>query len=235
MPRFADWSSNQNRAYNHLRDDAQQPIVEEKHIQNLADLFVRHNAHKLLGIHLIHGHFKIPHGTVLLGFNFEQPRGRWAKVTPIEQIDLSTVHGHIFVVGEDGLCAYEYQESPLPDLSSVGRGFLDDLVGYLTEHCITGLIGLQVLGECNDQSMSELILDQGTVMLGSSAVKGCVSTRIIGWKFEMVDGNPRVCQSNERHAEMTSGNHKVSNAGKPLPKLDNVDDLKSALLEAGVL
>jgi hypothetical protein len=172
---------------------------------------------------------------VLLGSNFEQPKGRWSKVTPIEQIDPSMVHGHIFVVGEDGLCAYEYQESPLPDLSSVDGGFLDDFVSYLTEHCITGLIGLQVLGECNDQSMSELILDEGTVMLGSTVVKGCRSTRITGWKFEMVDGNPRVCQANERHAEMTSGNHKVFNAGKPLPKLDNVDDLKSALTEAGVL
>lgn len=51
----------------------------------------------------------------------------------------------------------------------------------------------------------------------------------------MVDGNPRVCQSNERHAKITSGNHKVFNARKPLLKLDNVDDLKSALLKAGVL
>ncbi|KAH6982480.1 hypothetical protein EDB80DRAFT_736869 [Ilyonectria destructans] len=143
------------RLYNDLRDDAQQPVVEEKHIQNLASLFVQHNAHKLLGIHLIHGHFKIPDDTVLLGSNFEEPRGRWAKVTPIEEIDRSTVHGHIFGVGEDGLCAYEYQESPLPDFSSVGRGFLIDFVDYLTKHCITGLIGLQVLGECNNQSMSD--------------------------------------------------------------------------------
>ncbi|KAG5794645.1 hypothetical protein H9Q69_006316 [Fusarium xylarioides] len=180
----------------------------------------------------IHGHFEIPVGTVL---HFEEPRGRWAKTTPIEQIDRSAVHGHIFVVSEDGLCAFEYQESPLSYLSSVGSGFLGDFVDYLTKHYITGLIGLQVLGECNDQSMPEVILDQWTGMLDSSVVKGCVSTRITGWGFDMVDGNPRVRQSNERHAEMTSGNHKVFNAGKPLPKLDNVDDLKSTLTEAGVL
>ncbi|PNY29786.1 Serine/threonine-protein kinase SRPK [Tolypocladium capitatum] len=97
----------------------------------------------LLGIHLIHGHCKIAEVTVLLGSYFEEPRGCWAKATPIEQIGRLTVHGHIFAVGNDGPCAYEYQESPLPDLSGVGRGFLEDFVDYL-EHCITGLIGLQL-------------------------------------------------------------------------------------------
>lgn len=46
-------------------------------------------------------------------------------------------------------------------------------------------------------------------------------------------GDPRVCQSNETHSKMTSGNHNVFNAGKPLPKLDNVDAPKSAPTEAG--
>ncbi|KJZ75907.1 hypothetical protein HIM_04731 [Hirsutella minnesotensis 3608] len=157
-----------------------------------------------------------------------------ARVTPIE-IDYSLVHGHVFAVDTDGLCAYEYQESPLPDLSNIDSSFLDDFINYLSCHNITDLIGLQVLGQCNDQSMSELILDHGTVMVDSAVVKGCVPTRITGWKFEVVDGNPRVCQSNEKHAQVKSGNHKVFNAGKPLPKLENVDDLKSFLIEAGVL
>jgi hypothetical protein len=34
---------------------------------------------------------------------------------------------------------------------------------------------------------------------------------------------------------MTSGSHKVFNAGKPEPILDNVDELKKALADVGVL
>lgn len=34
---------------------------------------------------------------------------------------------------------------------------------------------------------------------------------------------------------MTTGNHKVFNTGKPHPKLENVNDLKAAPIEAGVL
>jgi hypothetical protein len=72
-------------------------------------------------------------------------------------------------------------------------------------------------------------------MLASSAVNNTTPTRITGWKFESVNGKPRVCSANETHAQMTSGNHKVFNAGKPLPTLENAEDLKDALVLAGVL
>lgn len=81
----------------------------------------------------------------------------------------------------------------------------------------------------------ELILDQGTVMLDAAVVRNCSPTRITGWRFEVRDGQPRVCQANETHSEMTSGNHKVFNAGKPHPKLTDSEDLKKALLDVGVL
>ncbi|KYK53953.1 hypothetical protein DCS_05902 [Drechmeria coniospora] len=214
----------------------EQPPVDGEHIQNLATIFVRHNAQNALGIHLIHGHFSIPENTVLLGTNFEGPKGRWAKVTGIEYVDPASVHGHIFVLSDDGLCAYEYQEGPLPDVSVVGRGFLREFVNYLVANHLTELIGLQVLSDCGgNQSMYELILNEGTVMLQEDAVKNCEPTRVTGWKFEAGPSGPRACQSNETHSTMTSGNHKVFNAGKPLPKLKNVDDLKAALAVAGVI
>ncbi|KAJ5291518.1 hypothetical protein N7478_000769 [Penicillium angulare] len=220
--------------YNTLLDDSDQPPVADECITDLAEIFVRHNAEKVLGIHLIHGHFKIPKSTVMLGTNFESPPLRWTKVTDIDNIDPSCVHGHIFALTKDGLCAYELQDGPLPDLSGVGPRFLDEFIIYIVKNDLTSLIGLQVLG-CGNYSMSELILDKGTVMLESTYVKNTVPTRITGWKFEATDGRPRVCSASETHAVMTSGNHKVFNAGKPLPKLENVDDLKAALATAGIL
>ncbi|KAE8348271.1 hypothetical protein BDV28DRAFT_161496 [Aspergillus coremiiformis] len=206
--------------YNTLLDDSDQPPVADEHITNLVEIFVRHNAQNVLGIHLIHGHFRIPESTT--------------KVTDIDKIDHSRVHGHIYALTKDGLCAYELQDGPLPDLSGVGPGFLDEFIDYIVKNNLASLIGLQVLG-CLDDSMSELILDQGTVMLETTYVKNTVPTRITGWKFEATDGRPRVCSANETHAVMTSGNHKVFNAGKPLPKLETVDDLKDSLAIAGVL
>lgn len=83
--------------------------------------------------------------------------------------------------------------------------------------------------------MWELILDQGTVMLDEAAVRGYSPTQITSWKFEVIDGQPRVCQSNETHAEKTSGNHQVFNAGKPQPNLSDVNDLKKALVDVDLL
>lgn len=73
--------------------------------------------------------------------------------------------------------------------------------------------------------MSELILDDGTVMIQTDAVKGCRPSRVTGWHFEHGPKGPRACQENETHSAMEGGNHKVFNASKPLPKLDNADDL----------
>ncbi|KAM0271145.1 hypothetical protein ACHAQH_009177 [Verticillium albo-atrum] len=215
------WIDLQETTYNGLKSDEAQPPVADEHIQDLAALFVRHRAEKVLGIHLIHGHFQIPEGTT----------------ADIKKLEWSSVHGHIFVLTNGGLRAYEFQDGPLPDLSNVGQGFLAEFSRYITANNLAGLIGLQVLGggPCSHLSMFELVLDQGTIMLDSSIVKSCRPTRVTGWTFELSDGMPRVCQSNETHAEMSSGNHKVFNAGKPLPKLENVDDIKAALIEAGVM
>lgn len=157
----------------------------------------------------IHGHFKIPKNTVMLGSNFESPSLRWTKITDIDKIDPSGVHGHIFAQLRTGC-------------------------DYIVKKNLTGLIGLQVLG-CDDGSMSELILDQGTIMLESTFVKNTAPTRIIGWKFEVAGGSPYVCSVNETHAVMTSGNHKIFNIRKPLPNLENIDDLKAALAMVGVI
>ncbi|KAF3480213.1 uncharacterized protein GIQ15_05560 [Arthroderma uncinatum] len=220
--------------YNTLLDDSEQPPIADKHIANLAEIFVRNDAEKVFGIHLIHGHFKIPQGTVILGTNFKDPSLRWARVTSIDKVDPLRVHGHIFALTKDGLCAYELQDGPLPDLSGVRPQFLDSFINYLVKNDLTSVIGLQVLG-CSNCSMSELILDQGTVMLDSSCVKNPVLSRITGWKFEEVGGIPRACKPKELHLKNVDGAHQVYRRGEPIPKLENIDDLKAALSEAGVI
>lgn len=153
----------------------------------------------------------------------------------IGAVDLGIVHGHIFVLTSDGFIAYEYQDGPMPDLSSVGKEFFTDFIDYLITNDLTNLLGLQVLIDGMDQTMWELILDQGTVMLDAAVVRGCSPTLITGWRFEARDGQPRVCQANEAHCEMVDRTHKVFNVGKPQPKLSDVDDLKKALVDVGIL
>lgn len=112
--------------------------------------------------------------------------------------------------------------------------FFDEFIDYIVKKNLTGLIGLQVLG-CDDGSMSELILDQGTVLLESTFVKNTAPTRITGWKFEAAGGSRVFALQMKPMPVMTSGNHKIFNIGKPLPNLENIDDLKAALAMVRVI
>lgn len=219
--------------YNTLPDDSQQPKILESHIDNLAALFVRNCADGLLGIHLVHAHFSIPKNTAILGANYNEPYCRWARTTTIQTMDLSNVHGHIFVLTDHGFHPYEYQAGPAPDLSGVNSAFLPELTDYLNTNNLSALVGLQIIDQ-NTAHMLELILPQGTVMLDVSNLNGCVPTRRTGWKFEVENGEPRVCQANETHGR-TATTHEIYNKGDPHPRLEDFQDLKNALGEAGIM
>ncbi|KAK8925044.1 hypothetical protein H634G_05658 [Metarhizium anisopliae BRIP 53293] len=219
--------------YNNLPDDAKQPEIQEYHILDLAALFVRNRAHNIFGIHLVHAHFTIPTRTVLLGANYDRPRCRWARTTPIPDMDLSDIHGHIFVLRDNGFRPYEYQTGPAPDLSQIDDMFLHDLSDYLYANNLSSFIGLQIVDE-NPANMLELILPQATVMLCASDLNGCISTRQTGWRFETELGQPRVCQANESHGQRAT-THEIYNKGDAHPRMETYEDLKDALLKIGII
>jgi hypothetical protein len=82
--------------------------------------------------------------------------------------------------------------------------------------------------------MLELILLLATVMLDAADLNECVSIRQTGWKFEAKSGKPRVCKSNKSHSQHAN-RHDVFNKGVPYPKLETFQDVKNALVEAGIL
>ncbi|KAK0710196.1 hypothetical protein B0T26DRAFT_743341 [Lasiosphaeria miniovina] len=177
------------------------------HISELATLFVRHNAHTVLGIHLIHGHFAIPEQTVLLGTN----------ATSIPSIDLDNIHGHIFILTKKGFYPYEYQVGVMPDLSQVSSTFLVELAGFLSTNGLEVIVGLQVLDE-SSYGVLKLVLGQGTT----------------SWRFEVENSEPRVCSQYESHGQTSTG-HEVYNKGSPHPKLGTFQDLKDLLTDAGIV
>lgn len=219
--------------YNELPDDSRQPELLESHIRDLAALFVRNHAQGIFGIHLAHAHFAIPKNNVLLGYNHDRPRCRWAKATTFQTVDLSNVHGHIFVLTDHGFHPYEYQIGPEPDLSQVSSNFLPELAQFLRTNSLTGLVGLQVL-DSHPTQMFELVLPQGTIMVDAAHLNGCVPTRQTGWKFGFENGEPRVCKENETHARHSNG-HDVFNAGAPHPRFETFQDVKHALEEQKIL
>jgi len=216
-----------------LPDDSHQPEILESHIHNLATIFVRNRADGVLGIHLAHAHFSAPENTTLLGVNYDNPYCRWARPTAIRTVDLDNIHGHIFVLTNHGFHPYEYQTGPRPDLSGVSSTFLLELANYLNANDLSTLVGLPVIDQ-KPTNMLEFVLPLATIMLDVSDLDGGAPTRQTGWKFEVGNGDPRTCKSNETHGRHADG-HDVYNAGAPYPKLETFQDVKNALVEAGIL
>lgn len=82
--------------------------------------------------------------------------------------------------------------------------------------------------------MLELILPLATIMLDVLNLNRCVLTRQTGWKFEVENGEPCVCKSNKTHGQHAN-RHNIYNEGAPHPKLETFQDVKNALVEAGIL
>lgn len=86
------------------------------------------------------------------GSNLEDSCGRWTKLTEIDAVDLSTVHGHILVITSAGFITYEYRNGPMPDLSSISKEFFIDFAENFVTNRLANLLGLQGLIENMDQT-----------------------------------------------------------------------------------
>ena len=86
-------------SYNSLPHPKEQPEVSDDMLKALGELFVRHGVHDIFGIHLLHGHFAAPEGTMLFGVQFQMSgasQACWTKPVPAAELATESIHGHVF-------------------------------------------------------------------------------------------------------------------------------------------
>lgn len=216
--------------YNCLLDDEDQATTKEHHLNKLAQLFVDYNAQKIFGLHLIHGHFRIPPNTVMLGTIFE---GRlsccWTKPSPFEAILSKPVHGHIYTFSPDHhLLPYEYRDGDVPKgVTDIDQAFFWELSEYLSSNKLAELLGLEVFDDTwsPQPQMSEIVLaGQGTVMVKGEDVENAEPYKVTGWCFAQDENGIVSVKGQETHAAV-NGEHKIFRDTKPLSNIDAVLDL----------
>ena len=221
-----------------LRSPCEQPDISPHHLQLLAQLFIRYKAQNTFGVHLIHGHFKIPHGTIMLGSTFRRElSGYWTKPTLYETTLANSVHGHIYTLSSDTrLIAYEYREGGAPkNVDEIDTGFFHELSKYLIPNKLVGLLGLEVLEDTSSPQsrMLEFVLaGQGTVMVKEEETMHTDIYRVTGWSFVQDKDGIISVKGNETHASTPSGGHQVFTDGKPLR---NIDTVMSLFLQEGII
>lgn len=230
--------TNSKCRYNGLIEDHEQPDVPSHHLDMLARLFLRYNVETIFGLHLVHGHFRIPSDTVMLGSTFRgKSSGYWTTPIPCEEMLATDVHGHIYTISaQNHLLAYEYRGGAPPDnVDKIDPAFFDEFTNYLTSNKLGGILGLQVLenGLDSQSQMLEFVLaDQGTIMLKEDDATGACIYRTTGWSFvRSADGTVSM-KGNETHASKPGGPHKRFTDGK---LLKDVDAVLSLLQEDGII
>ncbi|KAJ9130463.1 hypothetical protein NKR23_g12191 [Pleurostoma richardsiae] len=224
--------------YNSLPHPEEQPGVSDDWLKSLGELFVRHGVQDMFGIHLLHGHFTAPQGTVLFGTQF-QVSGRsqacWTKPVPVADLATELIHGHVFRLQPDGsFIPYEFHAGDADSkAANTGPAFFQELADFLRCNGLADLIALQVLDSSRDKTNMELqVGPQGTVMMDEKDLIGFSPPRITtGWSFKVGDDGVISCKGNDVYSAKKN-THQVFQDSKPLP---TVEALKEALREEGII
>ncbi|KAM3518328.1 hypothetical protein MY4038_010124 [Beauveria bassiana] len=206
--------------YNSLPDDKNQPEISVFHLNNIKELIVKYGVQEKLGIHLVHGHLQIDHGSVMHGTPMTNIRGCWSRPTAISNLDVSNIHGHIFAISPNGhFQAYEYRNGAPPNIEVHDEAFIAALCNYLREHQLESLIGLQVLNEDKNRELQEFVLgdNNGVVMLDAADTNITDSYRVTGYAVHVDESDAKVLKGGEKHAPTVKQTHQVFTDGKPLP------------------
>ncbi|KAI1774176.1 hypothetical protein F4818DRAFT_442335 [Hypoxylon cercidicola] len=202
------------KLYNTLPYGGDQRQVPEAHLQEILQLILTNGVKDKFGVHLIHGHLQIGKGEVMFGkaLTNANARGIWTRPTSITELDLSNIHGHIFVLSSDcRFTAYEYREGPPPAMNSNDNIFIAQFAKFLQKHGLTDLLGLQVLAGYRAKMQEFDLSGSGPEGWSTEADK---TTGIIELK------------GNDVHAPMQNGNHRLFQDSKLTDEESRLNVLK---------
>ncbi|KAK8076294.1 hypothetical protein PG994_003566 [Apiospora phragmitis] len=143
-----------------IPSDSQEPDVEHGTLRALAEIFVRHGAHKAYGLHLRKKEYVLD------------------QTYPGLEID-DNIHGHVYQLTDGAFIPCEYWRGRLDSrFYEVSNALFEESDVYLTVHKLAGLLGLEALDRPQDPNCGEFVLDlHGTAMLEKEDIAGGSSYR----------------------------------------------------------
>lgn len=198
-------------------------------------MFVGHDVHDNLGVHLVDGHVGLAADMVMVGTNIADLSACWNKPTKMADVDLTNIQGHIFkLVNNERFVAYEFQEGAVNNLSSCSADFFVEFTRYLLAEGLQDIIGLQIRGGSVDDMVEFDLTNHGTVMMKEQDAQHGAIFFTTGWVFHCHDGIVSY-KGNESHAATTKGTHQVFTDGKIGPIGLDIACLRSILKDNDII
>jgi len=197
----------------HIRDVANAPEDHANDLKDLRQLLDKHKVPKDVSIRLIHKHFDIKDGEVMIFDKVTIPGHGIAQIMkPIVPGSTHQLHGlHYFVNDQGSLQAYEYSCHVAPDMANF-EPFLTEFCAVVSKRNLRFKFGLRIKAEDELDNVGwtefEFHEKRGTIMLqdGMPMPEGdsdlTVSTE---WKKLIGDVWPRDCKHTKtcRHGPTT--------------------------------
>lgn len=183
----------------------------------------------------------VPEGQILLGRSIAEPLGYWTRPTPIREVDLQNIHGHIFSVyscAAEGkmknthLFPSEFREGPPVSVGDIDDEFFKEFVDCLSTNGLENTFGLEMI-QAQAGKMIEFSFDIGSLLLKEEEVReeirGKAMLQDTGWAITVKDGN--VLKTGETRCwAYTTGHVPVTDS-----KVRRVSDVVKFLRDGGML
>jgi hypothetical protein len=172
---FPDHSIISSADYNnlpHIADASQVPIDHSVDLQELRSLLVKHNVPNHVCIRLVHKHFDVNPGEIMMIKSLDIPnRGHLSVLRPQEAAANAATYGIHYMVDNDGqLRPYEYSTSPVPDLSPL-KSFLAEFCQAVLQRGLQKKLGLKFSSDMGPGKVGwtefEFPNDRSTMMIPS--------------------------------------------------------------------
>ncbi len=143
-----DFNENQAQLFDRVSRDT---------LVTLGEIFIKHGVASNFGVHLLHHHFPIPDGTIML-YNYDDFDMEICSITPLDQVSGMRVRGRNFRVNETGrFVAYEYD---IGDEFRPSHEFLVELSDHIIKNDLQDFLSLEYdPTPWDDRQRSEYIIN----------------------------------------------------------------------------
>jgi hypothetical protein len=198
-------------------------------------MFVRHDVHDTLDVHLVHRHLDLEVDVMMIDTNVAGFSACWNKLIKMIDVDLTSIHGHIFkLVDDEHFVVYEFEKGVVNNLSPCSVDFFVEFARYLLAEGLQDIIELQIRDESADDMIEFDLIDYGTVMIKKRDTQHDAIFFTKGWIFHCVEGIVSY-KGNESHGATTKGTHQVLVDGKIDPMDRNMACLRLILKENDII
>jgi hypothetical protein len=178
-------------------------------IAAFADVFERHKVQDRFGIHLLHRHFLLPDGNIMLKSPPSDPDISLTQTTPLSSVDVNSIRGALYLLNKsEKFQAYEFEHGEPVDIPTA---FLEAFSAALIKFGLTEVVALDIGGGQENRTFPKALEytvgDTATITV--EARDNVESHRVTGLTFVIKEDGKYWGEATDGYSKNVRGTHTV--------------------------